>query len=336
MTEKETNRLRNPKLNIIGGGLAGTTLAWSCFLKGIPFQLQDLPKPKASSKAAGLFNPIVFRKLTLSWQAHKLISSCFSFYPAVEKKIGVNFFFPKPLKKLMSTIEEVNTWEAKRGSESHAPFLGKVEAHENFYLGHTHQAGFLDLPTYLKTSHACFKNLGFFATEEKASRISIHCKGSYEKEHGIFSYLPFSLTKGETLTLKIPTLKISYILKKHYFLLPLGNDLYRFGATYNWDDPNWQPSQEGKEVLIERLEEMVDQPYEILDHQAGVRPTTRDRRPFLGEHPTQKGNFIFNGLGSKGVMIAPFYANHLISHIFEGKELDNEVAITRYQNYFTT
>ena len=43
---------------------------------------------------------------------------------------------------------------------------------------------------------------------------------------------------------------------------------------------------------------------ELVSHEAGIRPTTGGRRPFLGEHPELKGVFVCNGWGSKGAALA--------------------------------
>ena len=67
---------------------------------------------------------------------------------------------------------------------------------------------------------------------------------------------------------------------------------------------------------------------------AGVRPTVSDRRPLLGTHPSQKNAHIFNGLGTKGVMIAPYYSAHLINHLIDGVELEKEVDIGRFEGLF--
>jgi glycine/D-amino acid oxidase-like deaminating enzyme len=42
-------------------------------------------------------------------------------------------------------------------------------------------------------------------------------------------------------------------------------------------------------------------------------------------HPQHKNLGIFNGLGSKGISLAPYWANHLVEHILEKKPLDSEV-----------
>ena len=64
--------------------------------------------------------------------------------------------------------------------------------------------------------------------------------------------------------------------------------------------------------------------------QAGVRPGSADRRPFIGTHPKNDNYHIFNGLGSKGYMLAPLLSLEFAQHLIEGTELHAEVQLSRY------
>jgi glycine oxidase len=61
-----------------------------------------------------------------------------------------------------------------------------------------------------------------------------------------------------------------------------------------------------------------------------VRPTVKDRRPLLGIHPEYNQLAVFNGLGTKGVMLAPYFANKLVNLILKNEPLPNEVNINRF------
>jgi glycine/D-amino acid oxidase-like deaminating enzyme len=71
-------------------------------------------------------------------------------------------------------------------------------------------------------------------------------------------------------------------------------------------------------------------PYEIIKHEAGIRPTVNDRRPILGIHPEHPRLAVFNGLGTKGVMLAPYFANQLIDHLEKEQTIDPEVDLSRF------
>ena len=52
----------------------------------------------------------------------------------------------------------------------------------------------------------------------------------------VFNFLPLDGTKGELLLVRIPDLKLNKIIKSNVFIIPLGNDVYKVGATYDWQD----------------------------------------------------------------------------------------------------
>ena len=114
------------------------------------------------------------------------------------------------------------------------------------------------------------------------------------------------------------------------FVLPLGNNLYKVGATFNWKDKTSNPSEEGKEELITKLKKVINVPYKIVDQTAGIRPTVKDRRPLIGVHTKYSQLCILNGLGTRGVMIAPTVAKQLFNHLEHEEELDSETDIKRF------
>ncbi|NNC45652.1 MAG: FAD-binding oxidoreductase, partial [Winogradskyella sp.] len=59
-------------------------------------------------------------------------------------------------------------------------------------------------------------------------------------------------------------------------------------------------------------------------------PTVPDRRPMVGQHSQHKPLYILNGLGTRGVMIAPYVAEKLFNFIENGEPLDNEININRF------
>jgi glycine/D-amino acid oxidase-like deaminating enzyme len=61
-----------------------------------------------------------------------------------------------------------------------------------------------------------------------------------------------------------------------------------------------------------------------------MRPTVIDRRPLVGRHMDFSNVYILNGLGTRGVMIAPYVADQLYNFIELGEELDPEINIYRF------
>ena len=145
-----------------------------------------------------------------------------------------------------------------------------------------------------------------------------------------FNYLPLDGTKGELLIIKAPQLNLDVIVNTSVFILPLGNDLFKVGATYNWEDKTNTPTEEGKLELLDRINEILTCDFEIISHFAGVRPTVKDRKPMIGTHKIHDRLHILNGLGTRGVMLGPAMAKDLFDYIEYGIPLERAVDIKRY------
>jgi len=86
------------------------------------------------------------------------------------------------------------------------------------------------------------------------------------------------------------------------------------------------------EELLNKLKSFITLPIEVIDHRAGIRPTVRDRRPLVGQHPRYNRLYVLNGFGSRGVMIAPYAAQQLFNKIESNQPLEDELDITRFDN----
>ena len=102
------------------------------------------------------------------------------------------------------------------------------------------------------------------------------------------------------------------------------------GATYEWTDKTNTITKKAKKELLDKLDTMITCTYEIIDQHAGIRPTVIDRRPLVGTHSKYKKLHILNGLGTRGVMIAPYVARELYDYIENSPKLDPEIDIKRF------
>jgi glycine/D-amino acid oxidase-like deaminating enzyme len=145
-----------------------------------------------------------------------------------------------------------------------------------------------------------------------------------------FRELPLDGTKGELLVIKAPLLDLDVILNTSVFILPLGDNLFKVGATYNWTDKTDTPTEEGKAELIEKLKEIISCDFEIVEHFAGVRPTVKDRKPLVGTYSNHESIHILNGLGTRGLMLGPAMAKALFENIEFQIPLDKTIDIRRF------
>ena len=162
----------------------------------------------------------------------------------------------------------------------------------------------------------------------------IFCEGYAVHNNPFFSYLPFNAVKGEVLQMHIDDFETDKIYSKNIFLVPLGNKKYKVGATYNWDDKTDQKTENGKAEILEKFNKLNLKNSKILEHEAGIRPSTIDRRPFIGLHPEYKNLGIFNGLGTKGVSLAPYISNIFVNYLKNNKDILDEVNINRFSSLY--
>jgi len=337
-------KLKN-KIIIVGGGLVGNIVAWQLYLKGIDFILFDEEVQSNSSKVAGgLYNPIVFKRFTQSWEANKLISYLDEYYSRIENKLNTKIHYKKDIYKLIANKDEAEFWEKK--SKENSEFMDdniydlKLDdfIYENSGFGKVKQSGYLDTNLFINESKKYFTNINKYISQKLNSELIneykinnkiIFCEGYKGINNLYFPNLKFNFAKGEILDLKIEGLNIDYIITKNIFILPLGNNIYRVGSTFEWDFKDDLPTEKQKINLIDNLKKILKVDFEIINHKAGIRPATYDRRPFVGKSKFEENIFILNGMGAKGVMIAPYTSEILINNIFNNIDIPDEINVKR-------
>jgi glycine/D-amino acid oxidase-like deaminating enzyme len=113
-------------------------------------------------------------------------------------------------------------------------------------------------------------------------------------------------------------------------ITPWQDELFWVGSSYDRDYHDEQPTAAFRRMMTEWLRGFLKIPFEVKDHLASIRPTTVERRPFAGMHPVHRNLGILNGMGTKGVSIAPYLAKQLAEHLLDGKEIMKEADIRQY------
>lgn len=147
---------------------------------------------------------------------------------------------------------------------------------------------------------------------------------------GFFQLLPFALNKGEALILQIDGLPNNHIYKKGNSLTPWRGGYFWAGSTYNNHYTNDQPSEAFRQQMEAWLQSVLKHPFTVLDHVAAIRPATVERRPFAGWHPQHPQVGILNGTGTKGVTLAPYFAQQLAANIAQQTPLLPAVDVARF------
>ncbi len=340
------------KILLIGQGIAGTMLAWTLQRRGAQVSLADAALPgSASAVAAGIINPVTGKRFVKSWRFDELFSAAKSAYQKLETELGIKVWSEQPILRLLATPEEANDWSARCALPDYADFLreqvgagswaGLVKSGFNF--GIIQRAARVDFQKLISAFQQKAISTGIFLEKKLDSQEAeqllgeydsiIFCEGYRGQENPFFPDLPWQLAKGEALLIRFEDGRASAIgemLKKTMTLVPVGDNLFWAGGSYQWHFPDLMPSEGEKTFILNHLKEMLAAPFEIVGHVAGVRPTVKDRRPFIGQSCVNSNIFIFNGLGTKGALLAPYWAEHFAAHILEGKQLDAEVDVRRF------
>jgi glycine oxidase len=344
---------------IIGQGLAGSSLALRLIESGKSVVVFDEPSKNQCSKvAAGLFNPITGIGIVKTWLAEELFASLHDFYIHSEKLLERRFFFPQLLYRPFYSAEEQNNWMAKSNESSVGLFIDKIftasafadQVKDPFGGILLKSCGYLDTASFLEATrnflvschswceaHFNFQDLthtadGVTYQNLKAKKI-VFCNGV--SANPFFDWLNIRPLKGETVTLKLgfePTV----IFNRGVYLVPFaGTAFYKAGATYELKDVSKGVTQKGRAELTDKLNGLLQDTFEIVGQEWGIRPTTIDRRPMLGCHPNYKNFIIFNGLGTKGVSLAPYFSGQLANWLNGSGEIEREVNIKRFNALYS-
>ena len=338
---------------IVGNGLAGVCFAEVALQMQKKIHVLDSELTFSSKVAAGLYNPVVLKRFSEVWKAKEQLEFAIPFYKSLEHKFNVKLDYAIPLHRKFASIEEQNNWFQAADKPNLTTFLSSelvqsklnhIDAPLNYGL--VNDTGYLDIKLLLKSYADFLKEINCISNEKfnydnlevfedyvqygliKAKHI-IFAEGYNLTSNPFFQDLPIDGTKGELLLIKAPDLKLEVIVKSSIFIFPVGNDLYKVGATYNWLDKTNTPTQEAKQELLMNLKDLIHCDFEIVSHLAGIRPTIKDRRPLVGTHYKHNNVHVLNGLGTRGVMLGPFLAKQLYNSIDLGIPLDSEIDVKR-------
>ena len=334
---------------IVGQGLAGSVLALVMRKRGLRFRVVDnAPSSSATRVAAGILNPVTGRKIVKSWRADELLPRAFAFYRDAERELGGRWLRERMIHRYLVTDEERETWEKKRDREEWRGVIGPLPPESGFGLREgldgfcIHGGGMLDTSEFLNSVgglllredrllKADLAMEGMRVSPDgieweglRAARI-IFCEGHRASRNPYFSWLPFRHAKGEVLTLRWDGPDDGRIHNCGKWLVPLGGGKAIAGSTFKWNDMSELPTEAGREEIVKSLDHVLKAKPEVIRQQAGIRPILKGSRPVAGPHPAHTSVAIFNGLGAKGVSLAPFFADQLLDHLEKGAPLDEEI-----------
>jgi glycine oxidase len=338
---------------IVGLGLAGTTLAWHLREAGQRVLVIDGDEPVTSSKiAAGLITPITGQRLVRSWRYDEFLLAAREFYTSIQKRTEQTFFHDRIALRLFRSETEQQNWADRRSKaeyQSHltvpqpVPLLDPSLADASGG-GFAMQAAQLDVAAYLEASRSALewkpifldwhRDVSFKAEEvlicgHRARRV-ISCEGYAATRNPYFSWVPFVAAKGDILTVRFHDRVPPQCLHRGIWIAPTSDlDVFRVGSNYDWENLNQEPSASARMEIESKLEEFFHVPYTVLDHHAAVRPIITESTALIGFHPEHERLGFFNGLGSKGALRAPWYAQRFTDFLVHQTRLPDDLDLRK-------
>ena len=348
---------------VVGHGIAGATLAEVLRQRGHRVLVYDPGQANsASNVAAGLMNPVAGKRFALSWRAAELLPFAAAFYRALAQRYGQAFFTETPIFKLFGSLEEQNAVLARSADQPWGSFVASLTTTDPglpgvqapfggaWLRGGGHvavrellaalaaegtRAGWLRRETFDWTALVTDPAGATYAGRVRARHV-VCCEGAAAVHNRYFQWLPLTPNQGEVLDVDCAGLSDAQVLNRGAYVVPVGAERFRVGATYRWPPFADGPTAVGREELAARLSIITDQPFAVVGQRAGVRPAVRDRRPLLGPHPVVPSLSFCGGYGSKGVMLAPRLAELLADWLAGRAEIWPDASLQRYNTLCPT
>lgn len=305
----------------------------------------------ASSVSSGIINPVTGPKYVKSWMMEDLLPAATSLYTAIELDIDKVIVHQRHIWRHLKDIKAENIWDSRMVDPAYEQFVKRPADHlakRDLFKG-AHRFGIVtrglhvDVKMMITSLNERWQDEGVLINEVfdesllETLEVGYRYKGNTYKHvimaqghHGVDSHLfstdTYRPVKGEVLVVRIVGLNLQDIVKFGKFIMPLGDDLYWIGSNYEHDYQHDQPDPIQTKDLYAFLDDVLCLPYETVDHLTGIRPATKYRRPLIGEHNKHSGLYLFNGLGTKGISLAPYFSGRLIQAIKNKTKLESTKA----------
>lgn len=343
---------------IIGQGLAGSLLAWELLARQKKVIVVDNAKENASLIAAGLINPVTGMRLVKSTGIDTLLPFAINFYRQLSIYFSQSFYIEKTMLRILRSDKELQLCQKRLQQPDYQDYLTGITdstdyIQSSYGLLEQKKTGYLVSKSLLSSLKQYFISVNAYIQSDinyqdiglspfphwktiQAKKI-IFCQGYLGTNNPWFSVLPFRPVKGEIITAKAEQPLPQNILNFGHWFIPLDTNIFRLGATFDRENLNTLVTKKAKDKLFNSLKQVYPQlsVNSIIHHQAGIRPTTLDKQPFIGCHPAHRELVIFNGFGAKGSLQIPWYCKILTDHLLSQKIIPETCDIQRYSHDFT-
>lgn len=338
---------------LVGLGIAGISICEQLRKNNKSFVVFDA-NTSATSVAGGVINPCVLKHFTPVWEASAFLSRALPFYKELASFLNSEFISETPILKVFNNNEEQNLWSVASDRKELSNYLEEkpikntnegLNAH--FGLGKVNHSFQIDTKILLENYRKYLANSGclkastfdYDALIVGANEIIygdivaaniVFAEGASAIHNPFFPKEVLIPKKGEYITIKAPHLHCHSVLKSKFFVIPFGKDMYKVGATFAHNDYDLKTTKKGRKELVIAIEKLISVPFEVIDQEVGMRPTVKDRRPLVGSLPKNENAYFLNGLGTRGLLMAPLLSKYLFDFMDNGIDLPSEIDIKRF------
>lgn len=345
---------------LVGQGIAGSCLAYELMQRACKVVVFDEShKSAACLVAAGVINPITGKRLVKSWRSELAHPYAMQFYASLEKSLGGKFFHSRKILQICRSTEEDELWQERLKNPDYVGLIGKhnpvgsfpllKDSYGSYFI---ERSAWVECPALIKSFDNFFEKSGVLYKEkfdyskleilqdsvkykEFEAKKLVFCEGWRVSENPYFNWLPYRAAKGEILTIRSDAVLPDHILHRGNWIMKI-NDTFRIGSTWEREKLDDTLNESAKQELLEAAKYMLPfaKNFEVCDHTSGIRPCTATTRPHFGEHPKYKNLLSFNGFGSKGFALSPYFAKEFASYMIEGNPIYSEANLARHIKKF--
>ncbi len=339
---------------LVGLGIAG----WS-FVRQLDENRQnyivfDNRSQQSTRIAGGMFNPVILKRFTPAWKAHDMLKYALLQFQKAEWQYHNKYIHYIDIYRKLTGVEEQNNWIAASDKPVLSEYMKEITFEPvdgidaPFGFGVLRGTGIVNVSHLLNDTAADLKKHqklietdfdykqlhiypDYVSYRHIKARKIVFAEGYGLKQNPFFNDLPLTGTKGEMLMIETEA-DIPYIIKSNVFIAPnvAQKGQYYVGATYNWDDKTNMPTAAARSHLESKLQQLFYKPYKVISQKAGIRPTVIDRRPLAGKHPVYKNLAVLNGMGTRGVILAPTVSKQLFQYLEFDIPMMKEIDIKRF------
>ena len=346
---------------IVGFGIAGLCFAETLLQHGKTFIVVEDGKEGATTVSGGVLNPTVLKRFTAAWNAAQFFEKALPFYGTLGQGLGKQIIRPISIHRIFNAVEEQNNWIVASDKNELSQFLStEIVKNKNLSinaplgLGVVTGGAIINPPQLIEHYRIFLKEKKLLVSETfnyqslsssnggvTYSNISakqiVFAQGTAVRDNPYFqlSVSPmgskvFVGNKGEYIIFRAPKLQLKEVLKGPVMIIPLGDHCYKVGASFGRDEFSTGTTQEAREEIVSKLKKMISCDFDVLDQVSGIRPTVKDRKPLLGNFPENKNVYFLNGLGTRGLSMAPLLAEWLFQYVENHKKLPESVNVKRF------